>query len=180
MSAYFLPGSEPLSLLLKEITWSPPRVIVMRTGQLCDAMPHHHNVCWYHCLRALPISALHFHHLLGTEFHHSRHSCSLPPSLLLSLPPPPPPPLRLQPSLSRQLCYYCLCFFSPPLFLFSLSLGIIFYNKYLFYFISHPDIILLEDTKVALEGGRCLVNKKLGLTDCFGFAGLRVPFTWGI
>lgn len=42
-------------------------------------MRHYHNICWYHCSRPSPISALHFHHLLGTEFHHSRHSCSLPP-----------------------------------------------------------------------------------------------------
>lgn len=46
--------------------------------------PHYHNLCWYHGFTPPPISARHFHHLLGTEFHHSRHSC--PPSLP-SLPP---------------------------------------------------------------------------------------------
>ena len=50
---------------------------------------HYHNICWYHPSGPAPISALHFHHLLGTEFHHSRHSCP-PPSLLPSLPPPLP------------------------------------------------------------------------------------------
>lgn len=68
--------------------------------------PYYHNIGWYHRFTPPPISALHFHHLLGTEFHHSRHSC--PPSLPSSSFPPPPSSFSPQPSLSRQLCYYCL------------------------------------------------------------------------
>lgn len=45
----------------------------------------YHNLYWCHRLSPPPISVFHFHHLLQTEFHHSRHSCPpfLPPSSLL-------------------------------------------------------------------------------------------------
>lgn len=127
--------------------------------------PYYHNIGWYHRFTP-PISALHFHHLLGTEFHHSRHSC--PPSLPSSLPPPPPSSFSPQPSLSRQLCYYRLssykdCLTAP---LWDINLRSCFV---LFFCV---DIITREDTKVALEGGMCCYTWSVWLTDIvFGVVG---------
>lgn len=121
----------------------------------CDATLQQHNICWSHSSRAPPISELHFHHLLGTEFHHSWHSCSLPPLLFLLLPPPP--------LVYNQVCpdsYYCLSRRSGRfnrggcvLFLCGGYLHICMWTCFLVFF----PVIELDDSKVAREGGMCRV-----------------------
>lgn len=151
--------------------------------------PHYHNTCWYHGFTPPPISARHFHHLLGTEFHHSRHSCppSLP-SLLLFLVlhhnqvcPDSfatvvfPRPRTAQP----PLC-------GPPICVCTFIIIIID----LFF---RVDVTEREDPKVALEGGMCCYTWSGDWQTWFVFmnrvsfgrnvervvrTGLRVNFNW--
>lgn len=109
--------------------------------------PHYHNLCWYHGFTPPPISARHFHHLLGTEFHHSRHSC--PPSLP-SLPPSSSSSfcttIKFVPTALLLLSFLVR---GPPICVCTLFL-FLFFNLFF-----RVDVIRREDTKVALEGGMC-------------------------
>lgn len=116
-------------------------------------MRHYHNICWYHCSRPSPISALHFHHLLGTEFHHSRHSCSLPPF-----------PASSSSSFTSKFVPTALLLLSglvrdrsvaASVFLFFYFSGTLFGTICFISVNFCVDVIILEDTKVALEGGMC-------------------------